>query len=289
MDWDDLRYFLAVHRQGSLARAGAALGINPTTVGRRLQAFEERFGAKLFDRTPDGHLLAPAGRELLARAERMEAEALAVERELSGSDARPEGVVRVSVTEMLATRFLAPHLARFIERHPGITIELLCTRRPVSLVRREADIVLRLARPEEPNLVTRRLAEIRLGLYASKGYLARRGAVADAERSLAGHDVVAFAPSRAFAVENDWLMERLDGARLVLRSDSVSSLFGAVVGGVGVGLLPVVVADAEPELRRLPTTSAPQPRVVWQTVHEDLQRSARVRAVLDLFGELLRA
>src|SRR5690348_10593336 len=104
IDWDDLRYFLAVHRHGSLAKAAAALGINATTVGRRLQALEERFGARLFDRMPHGHVLAPAGRELLAHAERMEAEANAVERELIGADARAEGVVRVSVTEMLATR-----------------------------------------------------------------------------------------------------------------------------------------------------------------------------------------
>lgn len=285
--WDDLRYFLAVHRQGSLARAAAALGINATTVGRRLQALEERFGARLFNRTPQGYVLAPAGRELLGHAERMEAEALAAERALTGADARAEGVVRVSVTEMLATRFIAPHLAAFAARHPRITVELSCTMRPLSLVRREADIVLRLARPAEPNLVTRRLADIVLGLYASTRYLERRGAPEDAERSLRGHDVVAFAASRAFSVENDWLEPRLDGARLVLRSDSVSALFGAVVGGVGVGLLPVVVADAEPGLQRLRTATAPTPRVVWQTVHEDLQRSARVRAVLAFLGELL--
>ena len=288
IDWDDLRYFLAVHRQGSLARAAATLGINATTVGRRLQALEERFGARLFDRQREGHVLAPAGRALLAHAEQMEAEAHAVERELIGADARAEGVVRVSVTEMLATRFIAPRLHELAARHPGITIDLQCTMRPVSLVRRDADIVLRLARPEEPNLVTKRLADIVLGLYASAAYLERRGAPADAERSLRGHDVVAFAAARAFAVENDWLEPRLDGARLVLRSDSVSSLFGAVVGGVGIGLLPVVVAAAEPGLRRLATRTSPAPRVVWQTVHEDLQRSARVRAVLEFLGELIR-
>lgn len=289
LDWDDLRYFLAVHRAGTLARAGAALRINPTTVGRRLGALEERIGARLFDRTADGYVVTPAGRDLVARAERMEAEALAVEREVSGADQRLAGVVRVSATEMLATRFIAPHLARFAAQHPAITIDLSCTPRSVSLTRREADVVLRLARPEEPDVVSRRLGSIALALYASRAYLAKRGVPADAERSLRGHDVVLFAGSRAFAVENAWFEPRLDGARIALRSDSVSSIYSAALFGMGIALLPIAVAEREPELERVPTTTAPEPRVVWQAVHVDLQRSARIRAVLSFLAEIVTA
>lgn len=287
LDWDDLRYFLAVHRAGTLARAGAALRINPTTVGRRLGALEERIGARLFDRTADGYVVTPAGRDLVARAERMEDEALAVEREVSGADQRLAGSVRVSATEMLATRFIAPHLSRFAALHPSITIDLSCTPRSVSLARREADVVLRLARPEEPDVVSRRLGSIALALYASREYLAQRGVPADAERSLHGHDVVLFASSRAFTVENTWFEARLDGARVVLRSDSVSSIYSAALFGLGIALLPIVVAEREPELERVPTSTAPEPRVVWQAVHVDLQKSARIRAVLSFLAEIV--
>jgi DNA-binding transcriptional LysR family regulator len=287
LDWDDLRYFLAISRTGTLARAGALLGINATTVGRRLSALEERVGARLFDRTPEGYLLSAAGHGLLQHAERMEAEALAVEREVVGADARLQGVVRVSATEMLATRFIAPQLPRFIERHPDIVIDLNCTNKSVILARREADVALRLARPREDNVVTRRLTQIDLALYASSAYVARRTMPEDPDRSLSGHDVILFAESRAFALENDWISSRLGRAHVVLRSDSVSSIFSAVVAGVGMALLPRAVADLDIGLRRIPTTTVPEPRIVWQTVHADLQKSARVRAVLDFLGEIL--
>ena len=287
LDWDDLRYFLAVHRAGTLARAGASLRINPTTVGRRLAALEERIGARLFDRTADGYVATQAGCDLVSRVERMEDEALAVEREVSGADQRLAGVVRLSATEMLATRFITPYLHRFAAQHPEIAIDLSCTPRGVSLTRREADVVLRLARPEEPAVVTRRLTSIELALYASRAYLARRGTPEDAERSLREHDVILFAAARAFSIENAWFDARLDGARVVMRSDSVSSIYSAAVYGLGVALLPIRVADREPELLRVPSASAPEPRVVWQGVHADLQKSARVRAVLGFLAEIV--
>ena len=140
LDWDDLRYFLAVQRARTLAGASAKLGINATTVGRRLTALEDRMGARLFDRTPTGYLLTAAGQDLVERAERMESEALAAERTVVGADQRRGGVVRVSVTEMLATRFVTPQLARFHDAHPEITLELNCTTRSVHLGRREAII-----------------------------------------------------------------------------------------------------------------------------------------------------
>jgi DNA-binding transcriptional LysR family regulator len=287
IDWDDLRYFLAVHRAGTLASAAAELRINATTVGRRLSALEEQVHTRLFDRTPDGYVLTPAGLDLLPRAERMESEALAVEREVSGADQRPSGLVRVSVTEMLATRFLVPHLPRFNERYPEILIDLNCTTRSVNLGRREADIALRLARPHEENVVTRKLASIQLSLYASASYLAAHGVPEDPERSLRGHQTILFASSRAFSLENAWLEARLDGARIVLRSDSVSSIYSATVAGLGIALLPSAAAETDGSLTRIVTETSPEPRVVWQTVHADLQRSARIRAVLDFFSGII--
>jgi DNA-binding transcriptional LysR family regulator len=286
-DWDDLRHFLAVLRTGSLAGASKALGVHATTVGRRIEMLEARAGTALFERHGRTWVPSAAGRALEPRAERIESEMLALERELDGADTRLAGTVRVTATEMLATRFITPRLGELVARYPDLTIDFQCTNRPVDLEKREADVALRLTRPNAPSLVTKRLAAIPLALYASAAYLERRGMPGDADRSLAGHDVVLFADARAFAIENDWMAERLDGARIVARSDSVSSIFGATVGGVGIALLPQMVAGAEPTLVRIPTSSIPEPRVIWQTIHEDLRDNARVRAVLDWLSEIL--
>jgi DNA-binding transcriptional LysR family regulator len=287
VDWDDLRYFLAIHRTGNLARAGGVLGVNATTVSRRLAALEEQMDALLFDRTPDGYLLTPPGRDLVPRAERIEAETIALERTIAGAAQRAAGTVRVTATEMLATRFVAPHLPRFRSAWPDITLELECTNRAVSLTRREADIALRLARPREESIVTRRLAPIHLALYASPSYLERRGMPPNPEASLAGHDLLLFADSRLFKVENGWFVPRMEGASIALRSDSVSSLYTATLSGLGIALLPRAVADEDTDLARIETRTAPEPRVVWQAVHEDLQKSARIRAVLDFLAEII--
>lgn len=287
LDWDDLRVFLAVHRSGTLARAAAELGVNPTTVSRRLTTLEERLQVRLFDRRADGWVLSPAGRDLVPHAEQMEVEAIAVEREIAGADQRLSGTVRVSATEMLVTRFISPALPRFNERHPDITLDFNCTSRVVSLERREADIALRLARPREDDVVTRKIAVIELSLYASREYVERCGTPERPDESLTGHRALLFADSHAFSLENAWFEKRLGGARIALRSDSVSSLYGATLSGLGIGLLPRAVADADPALVRIETASAPEPRVVWQTVHRDLKDVARIRAVLDFLAEAL--
>jgi DNA-binding transcriptional LysR family regulator len=287
LHWDDLRYFLAIARSGTLARAAATLSINATTVGRRLSALEERVGARLFDRTPDGYALTDAGRDLLPRAERMEQEALALEREVLGADQRLTGVVRVTATEMIATRFVMPHVARFHAQHPELALEIECSNRFISLARREADIALRLSRPREDNVVTRRLADIPLSLYASRTYLEARGMPEQPDDDLHGHATLLFAPTRAFRVENEWFEARLTGATIALRSDSVSSIFAATVASAGIALLPRAAAEREPTLVRVPTETTPEPRVIWQTVHEDLHKNARVRAVMTFLSEVV--
>ncbi|MCA9592377.1 MAG: LysR family transcriptional regulator [Myxococcales bacterium] len=287
LDWNDLRTFLAVHRSGTLARAATTLGINATTVGRRLAVLEEELGAKLFDRTPDGYSVTQAGLDLLPRAERMEQEAIALERELAGADQRVAGTVRVSVTETIGTRFIAPHLHRFAREYPELTLDLSCNSRSVSLARREADIALRLARPRESDVVTRRLSTVRSALYAARCYLQARGTPRDPERDLSGHDAILFADSRPFALENGWFSQRLGGARVVLRCDSVSSIFSATTFGLGIALLPQSVAAHETSLVRLATETEPEPRVIWQAVHRDLAGSARIRAVLDFLHGII--
>lgn len=283
-DWDDVRYFLTLQRHATLAAAGAALTLDPTTVGRRLLKLEEELGARLFDRTPNGYVLTEAGHRLLPRAERIEREALGVERDVAGEDQKLEGVVRLTATEMLTTRFIAPQLRRFRERYPEIQLELQCTNLDVNLARREADIALRLARPTQEDLIIKRLSFIHLGLYASIEYVDRFGLP---NESLAGHQMILFANTRPFRRENEWAEARMDGARVALRSDSVSATYSATVAGTGIGLLPCLVADHDRHLVRIPLPGAPEPRQVWQAVHKDLRDSARIRAVLEFLGKAL--
>lgn len=284
-NWDDVRFFLTVHRHGNLARAGTALKLDPTTIGRRISSLETRLGARLFDRTSHGYRLTAAGMRMLPRAESIEQEALAVERDVAGTDQRLVGQVRLSATEMLTTRFIAPYLARFRDRYPHISLDLLCTNRDINLSRREADIALRLTRPDHEDLVVRKLFTIELALYASHGYLEKFGEPNDG--NFAGHLVILFSDARPFRRENAWLETNLSEAQTILRSDSVSSIYSAVIGHLGIGLLPCQVADRDNKLRRLSGRGGPAPRAVWQAVHRDLQHSARIRAVLDFLGNVL--
>lgn len=287
LDWDDLRHVLAIHRHGTLARAGAALRMDPTTVGRRLAALEQRASVRLFERAPEGWTATIAGRDLVQRALHVEEEVFAAERELSGANERLSGTVRLTATEMLATRFIMPHLWHFRERYPDLTLDLVCSNRPLDLSRRDADIALRLTRPQQPSIVTRRLADIELALYAAPSYLKRRGTPAEPDTSLQGHEIILFTQSRAFSIENNWLEARLDGGRIALRADSVTAIYAATAGGLGIGLLPRAVADNDPTVQRLSTRSSPEPRTIWQMVHRDLHKAPRVRAVLDFLGNLL--
>lgn len=288
LDWNDLKHFLAVGREGNLARAGAKLEMAATTVGRRIAALEEQVGARLFDRTPDGWVLTASGRDLIPHAERIEAEAIAAERILAAASDEARGEVRLTATEMLATRFIAPHLPRFRAMYPEIELDLICTNQVMSLARREADIALRLSRPREDDLVIRRIGTIPLGLYAATSYLDEHGRPEDAERSLRGRHLVLFRKNRHFNRENEWVEERADGAAVVLRSNSVSSVYAAISAGMGIGLLPRIVAESNPRLERLQTESAPEPREIWQSVHRDMRSSARVRPVLDYLAEIIQ-
>ncbi|MEM6294302.1 MAG: LysR family transcriptional regulator [Myxococcota bacterium] len=285
-NWDDVRFFLTVHRQGNLARAGASLKLDPTTVGRRISSLEGRLGARLFDRTSHGYRLTAAGMRLLPRAEKIEEEALAVERDVAGTDQRLQGRVRLSATEMLTTRFIAPRLGQFYEQYPEICVELVCTNRDINLARREADIALRLARPEHEDLIVKKLFTIELGFYARPEYVEQFG-MPPQSGDWKDHRVVMFAESRPFRRENGWMESNLRDVQVVMRSDSVSSIYSAAVGGLGVALLPCEVADHDPKLIRVPFDGAPEPRSAWQAVHRDLRHSARIRAVLDFLGGLV--
>ncbi len=271
MDWDHARTLLALRRSRNLSDAARLLSVSHTTVARRLETLQRDLQVRLLDRTAEGFRLTPEAIELARLAEPMEAAADAIERRLAGAERRLVGRVRVTSTEALGARLLAPWLSELTGRHPGLTIELVTDPRSLSLARREADVAVRLLRPRERATVGRRVAQVDYAPYASPGYL---GGPRSPERLLAYDAPVA-------GEETDWLLRRFPGAQVALRSISTLALASAAAAGGGVALLPCFVGDAEPGLTRLSPPGEAPPSELWLVIHRDLRRSARTVAVAD--------
>jgi DNA-binding transcriptional LysR family regulator len=282
-DWNDLRYFLACARAGSLAGAGRSLKVDQTTVGRRLGALEEALGARLFDRTPEGFSLTATGERLLETAQLVEQATIDLERRATGADARLEGVVRVATSETLSATFLTGELVALHEAHPGIEVQVVTGTTSLNLLKREADVALRVgAKPTQQSLIVRRLGAIAWGVYATRAYLERRGALeaAAAGPRLEGHDLVALDEELSQIPPARWLADRAAGARVSLRTNSILTAAAAVRGGWGLAVLPTFCGGGAPELV-LAHPELITPVDVWLIVHPDLQHTGRIRAVLD--------
>ncbi len=286
LEWDDLRFFLAVHRARSHAGAARLLKVAPTTIGRRLAALEEAVGARLFARTPDGLAATAAAQALLARAERIEAEALEAERELAGADARPAGTVRVTCGDGFATYVLVPALPAFLAAYPELSVEVRADVRALDLTRGEADVALRNFRPRERSLVAHKLGLERQGLYASAVYLARHG-IPRSARELSGHDVVLYDRELDRMRTQVWLRQAAPGARAGIRCSTTTLVHAACAAGGGIALLSVGFARADPRLQRILPQLAPPPLELWAVTHGDLRASARVTAVLRWLDRLV--
>lgn len=284
-DWSDLAHFLAVHRAGSLSAAARQLHVDQTTVGRRIAQLEQGLGAKLFDRLPSGFRLTASGRDVLCIAERLEAEALALERLVRGRDVNPEGTVRITTSEAFGARFLAPRLAEIREKYNGIRLEVITDVRNFNLSRREADLAIRMAPTEQVGLVLKKVADVGFGLYASKDYIAKRGepvSVADLVR----YDVLGNDESSNHVAEAQWLARAVPDVRFVIRSNSTNLLHSAVQNGLGISLLPCWLANGDPALKRILAPEAYATRELTLVVHEDVRKVARVRVVLKALGEI---
>jgi DNA-binding transcriptional LysR family regulator len=279
--WDDLRIFLAVRRAATLAGAARALGVDQTTVSRRLTALERDLGAKLFHRVKSGVIPTEAGERILADAEGMEAAALAAERKLSGEDARLSGALRVTSSESFATRLIAPALPSFHRLHPAIVVELHVTIHTLNLSRREADVALRTTPPAQPNLVARKVGELGFALYGGAAAVERRGRARDVEAD----DLLGFGDELAGLAEARWLAG--SGARrIVARSNSLTALAALAAAGIGLAVLPCILGDGAAGLRRAgPVLGS---RTLWLVAHREMISNARVRAMLDHLSAWLR-
>lgn len=175
LDWDDLRYFLAIERHGNLSAAARELGVAQSTVGRRLASLEISLGVRLLERTPEGYVLTVVGHDVRERAQRLEREAHALERTVGSLDRRDVGIVRITCSEAIAGHILAPSLAVLHRKYPDILVELIPSPRDVSLSMREAELSVRITQPTQHDLVIRRIGDLAFGLYASPAYLEERG------------------------------------------------------------------------------------------------------------------
>jgi DNA-binding transcriptional LysR family regulator len=291
-DWSDLRHFLAVHRTGSLAKAAKELRVDQTTVGRRVAQLEQGLSAKLFDRVPEGLRLTAAGRDVLCIAERLEAEALALERLVRGRDVNPEGLVRLTTSEALGSRFLGPRLGRIRAKYPGVRVEIITDVRNYNLSRREADIAIRMGATEQEGLFAKKVGTVGFGLYGAKSYVAKCGAPRSSA-DLGGHEILGYEESLVVTPEDAWITSRVPGASFAIRSNSTNLLHAVIGQGLGIGMLPCWMGDADSALDRLLAEEAYVTRELSLVIHEDLRRVARVRllfdALDDLFGSARKA
>lgn len=284
MDWDDLRHFLALARTGSVRAAGSLLGVSHSTVARRIEALEAWLDVKLFDRHRDGYLLTQAGREMVAGAERVEREMLALERGLVGQDARLSGPVRVTCTDPSIARLLLPPLARLCEQHPGIELELDADPRNLDLSKREADVALRAFVPSvspPEHLIGRRLVPITLCNYVGVAHAARL----DPERGARG--VRWLGSERRKVIEDIVSSSSYAEVPIWGSFESMEVLIEAAHAGLGLVMLPTYVGDAEPRLQRLTKPDLRYVADFWLLSHADLRDNARVRAARDCIAAAL--
>ncbi len=280
LDWSDLRLVLAVARAGGFAEAGRRVGLDPSTVYRRVTALERSLGVPLFERTAGGRVPSAAGAAFVATAEAMEREIERLDHRLEGRGGRLEGSVRVTAPDDLAARLLLPLLAAFRRREPGIRLELVLDNRSVSLTRREADIALRAGRQPPESAVGRRIGAIGWAAYAVPALLGRAPEAVD----WVGWEEGLGAPAVARR-----LGETAPPARVVWRSNSLLNQWQAAEAGVGAAFLPCLLGEASAALGRFLPRDPALDGELWLLTHGELRRSPRVRALMDFLYEGLRA
>jgi DNA-binding transcriptional LysR family regulator len=279
MNWDDLRFLVTLGREGTLAAAARRLGVDQTTVARRLRTLEEHLGTPLFERNDGLWQPTVVGARVLERAGRIEEDVAGITRLAEAGADAVGGVVRITAVSALIGEWLAPRLPGLYARHPDLRVDLVASNDNLNVARREADIAIRLARPASGDFLIRKLADVGFARYA-----ASRG-----DLQVSAGDWVAYNEDLDHTPEMRRLYAMLGGGRIRLRSNSLRGLARAVAGGIGHGLLPCFVADADPGLVRLSGAEPILSRELWMLIHPDARPLARVAAMadwlLERFGE----
>ena len=288
LDWNDLKYFLAVARGGSTLSASRTLRVSQTTVARRIAALEDGLNLTLFEKRPAGYAVTPAGIELLAHAEAVEAAALKFDSAAGASTRDLGGNVRITTEEIFAVTLLAPMLRELHERHPEIHIELDTAQTIRDLGAGEADIALRsTSKPQAAGLVGRQLCRDDWTLYCSTEYAERHG-VPKSVKDLKKHALVGGGGGNLWRAYSAWIKELGLEDQVAMQHGSSTGLLSAVRSGVGIAVLPCLVADGEPDLIRCLPPREGHGRVMWLLTHERVRHAPRVRTVIDFLYERLK-
>jgi DNA-binding transcriptional LysR family regulator len=286
MHWDDLRFFLAIARTGQMTKAASRLGVDATTVGRRIRRLEQALEATLFEQTREGQVLSEAGEALLAKAEEMERFASAIDNG-SGKIRATSGLVRVSASEGFGTWYIAHHLKSFLGSFPEVQVDLVASSGFLSPSKRETDVAILLARPRRGPLVSRKLADYGLRLYGSHSYLERHAPPAS-PADLRSHQLVGYIPDLIYAPELRYLDEVAPGLVLRARSSSINAQYRLIASGAGIGVLPYFIGDAASDV--LPVL--PEVRIsrsFWLVTHQDTRRLSRIKAFVDWLSDMVAA
>jgi DNA-binding transcriptional LysR family regulator len=282
LDWDLYRYFLAVAQTKSFSGAALKLKVSAQTVSRKIAQLEHDTGSKLFVKTQDRYLLSPTGETLVKEAEAIDAVELRLLAKLAAAKTSISGTVKMSVSDVLSGHWLIPNMASLTARHPELHVDVLVDGWPVSIRRREADILLRLFGPGEENLVGRKIGLIRAGFYASRAYADQCGLPQD-RSEWRSHSVVGIASMSTLAHWSDHVTK---GAKVSLRCSSHNDVLRAIKAGLGIGLLVCLWGDAEPDLVRIAPSKLNRAADIWLLAHPDLNETPAVRTLLDYVTNL---
>jgi DNA-binding transcriptional LysR family regulator len=280
MHWDDLRYFIAVQRNRTLSKAAARLGVDATTVGRRIERLGQDLNAVLFEVGPFGHSLTAAGEKLLQHAEEVERAILAASGDVTGESSRLAGTVRISLSEGLGNWIFTPNLPAFQARHPGIMLEVATTNGFLNPSKRETDLAVMLARPTHGALIAQKLTDYKLGLFASRKYIDAHGMVEDLA-DLRQRPLIGYIPDLIYSDELRYL-EEIDAAlKPRLTSSSINMQHAMTRASLGVAVLPHFIGMNDPNLVAIMPDTVIINGSYWIVVHADLRHVARVNAVIE--------
>lgn len=295
MNWDDLRYFLAVAGAGSLSGAGQQLGVNTTTVLRRVASLEDDLGSRLFERERTGYRLTAAGEKLVEALEPVDRRLSALPRDFAATGEGNDGTVCLSASEILASHIIAPGLIAFRDAHPGLELELVTDLRiggssaapRIGNPLKDVDVALRAARPTQGDMLMRKVGDMAYGLYASPAYLEAKGEPQQMAE-LAGHDIIGF-PHAEMPLGPVWWLSRAEKvARVAFRSSSVTARAEAARLGAGLTALPCIYGDQESELTRVFGPDMLGALELWLMARNDLAQLAHVRAVMEYLVEAVK-
>jgi len=274
-DWDDLRYFLAVARNGSVTRAASKLGVNHSTVSRRIQAFEKKHNVRLFERIPTGYEMTQSAENIYPIALEIEQRSHEIERQMFGSDNRLQGKIVITAPNFIINELVMPHITEFRQNYSGIDLIFLTTADLKNMAAREADIAIRLTPQPPETLIGRQVASFSQGIYTSKAYWAQQKKQ---------HEVILWNDEISLP---QWTQSHFPDAKIAMRADTIATMVSAVKSGAGIAHMPCIMGEAQKELFRLKRELPPPAWGVWILNHVDLRSTARIRVTREFLTDVL--